>query len=65
MSFENNVIIFDAEYGREGIITAEFAECCGCHKTTVCIVADCSEGEYNQAAICPACIQELFKGAGL
>lgn len=65
MTFKDNIITFDAEYNREGTITAEFAECCGCHEMAICIVADCSEGEYNEATICPGCIQKLFEGADL
>lgn len=56
---KDQVISFDAEYGRIGLIWIGRNECVGCHVKKQCLVVDQSEGEYTQATICFECLDIL------
>lgn len=54
------IATFDANFGRQGIISLEDTECDVCHQTARCLVIDSSEAEYNDGAICKPCIDASF-----
>lgn len=56
---EDQVITFNAEYGRIGIIWVGKQECTSCKLSKPSVVVDQSEGEYMQAVICFDCINLL------
>jgi|JI9StandDraft_1071089.scaffolds.fasta_scaffold662841_1 hypothetical protein len=53
-------ITFDGNYGRDGVIRIEQAECHACKTTRLCLYIDNSEGEYTAGVICKDCIDKLF-----
>lgn len=57
----DEVISFDAEYGRIGLIWIGKQDCVACHIKKQCLVVDQSEGEYTQATICFECVDILRK----
>lgn len=55
----DQVISFEACYGRIGIIWIGKDECLSCKTVKQCLIVDQSEGEYNQGVICFDCINIL------
>ncbi len=52
--------VFEAGYGRDGLIDIEPRACDRCHASTLCLSIDSSEGEYGAGFICKPCIDEMF-----